>query len=147
MIGERRVQVLRSESTYVGKQGLTYATGVTGRMVGARGLCLTHATLPPGARAKAHYHDGIDTAVYVVAGEGPLLYGDRLEHALVTRPGEYVFVPAGVPHAPFNHRDAPCTFVVAHSSGDDQRGSSCAPSWMRSHHPGARRASPASGRL
>lgn len=106
MTGERTVRILRSDSTSVGKQGFTYALGVTGQTAGARGLCLTAATMPPGARAKAHYHDGIDTAGYVVAGEAMLLF----------------FIPAGVPHAPFNHSDTPCTFVVAHSAGDDQEG-------------------------
>lgn len=122
MTGERTVRILRSDSTYVGKQGFTYALGVTGQTAGARGLCLTAATMPPGARAKAHYHDGIDTAGYVVAGEAMLLYGDRLEQSLVGRAGDYFFIPAGVPHAPFNHSDTPCTFVVAHSAGDDQEG-------------------------
>ena len=122
MTGERTVQILRPDSTYVGKQGLTYALGVTSQTAGTRGICLTAGTMPPAARAKAHLHDGIDTVGYIVAGEAMILYGDRLEQSLVGRAGEYFFIPAGVPHAPFNHSGAPCTFVVAHSAGDDQEG-------------------------
>jgi uncharacterized RmlC-like cupin family protein len=122
MADERTVRVIRSDATYVGKQGLTYALGITAQTAGSRGLCVTAATMPPGARARAHYHDGIETAGYMVAGASLILYGERLEHALVGRAGDYFFIPAGLPHAPFNHTDAPCTFVVAHSAGDDQAG-------------------------
>lgn len=122
MTDERRVQVLRPDATYVGKQGLTYALGVTGQTAGARGICLTAATMPPGARARAHYHDGIDTVGYIVAGESLILFGEQLEGAVVSRAGEYFFIPAGVPHAPFNRSDVPCTFLVAHSASDDQEG-------------------------
>ncbi len=122
MIEARAVRVVRSDTTYVGKQGLTYALGITAQTAESRGLCLTAATMPPGARARAHYHDGIETAGYIVAGESTILYGERLERAVISRAGDYFFIPAGLPHAPFNHSDAPCTFVVAHSSGDDQEG-------------------------
>jgi uncharacterized RmlC-like cupin family protein len=122
MTGERTVQVLRPDSTYVGKQGLTYALGVTGQTAGARGICLTAATMPPGARARAHYHDGIDTVGYIVSGESLILFGEQLEQALAARSGDYFFIPGGMPHAPCNVSDAPCTFVVAHSASDDQEG-------------------------
>lgn len=122
MADRRAVLVLHSDTSYVGKQGLTYALGVTGQTAGARGLCLTTATMPPGARAKAHYHDGIDTAGYIIAGEAAILYGERLEDSVTARAGAYFFIPAGLPHAPFNHGDAPCTFVVAHAASDDQQG-------------------------
>lgn len=78
--------------------------------------------MPPGARAKAHYHDQINTVGYVIAGEASLRFGDQLEQSVIGREGEYFFIPAGMPHAPFNHRDAPCTFVVAHAASDDQEG-------------------------
>jgi uncharacterized RmlC-like cupin family protein len=41
MTDERTAQILRPDSTYVGKQGLTYALGVTGQTAGSRGICLT----------------------------------------------------------------------------------------------------------
>ena len=51
-----------------------------------------------------------------------LLFGEQLEQSLAARSGDYFFIPGGVPHAPFNASDAPCTFVVAHSASDDQEG-------------------------
>lgn len=122
MTDSRMVRIVHSDASYVGKQGLTYGLGITGATAGASGLCLTAATMPPGARARAHYHDGIETAGYIVAGESAILFGERLEHCVISRAGDYFFIPAGLPHAPFNHGDAPCTFVVAHSAPDDQSG-------------------------
>ena len=49
-------RVVRSGDAYVGQQGFTYLAGLTGSTAGSRGICMTVATLPPGARAKAHLH-------------------------------------------------------------------------------------------
>ena len=122
MTDTHAVRIVSSGQSHVGKQGLTYALGITGASAGASTLCLTAATMPPGARARAHYHDGIETAGYIVSGESAILFGARLEHCVISRAGDYFFIPAGLPHAPYNHTDAPCTFVVAHSAADDQQG-------------------------
>jgi uncharacterized RmlC-like cupin family protein len=122
MVDERTVRVLRADATYVGKQGLTYALGVTAGTAESRGVCLTTATMPSGARAKAHYHEAIDTVGYIIAGESLILYGEALASAVVAAEGDYFFIPSGMPHAPLNRSGAPCTFVVAHAAGDDQEG-------------------------
>ena len=88
MASERTVRVLRADATYVGKQGLTAALGVTSGTAESRGVCLTTATMPPGARAKAHYHDDIDTVGHSIAGESLILYGEALESAIVAAEGE-----------------------------------------------------------
>jgi uncharacterized RmlC-like cupin family protein len=36
--------------------------------------------------------------------------------------GDQIFVPADVPHAPFNRRGGPCRWLVVHSSASDQDG-------------------------
>lgn len=122
MADGRTVMVVRPDASYVGMQGLIYALGITAVTAGARGLCLMASTMPPGALARAHYHDGIDTAGYIVAGEAVILYGERLERSVVARAGDSFFIPAGMPHAPHNRSTASCTFVVAHSADDDQEG-------------------------
>jgi len=115
-------KVIRSGATYVGQQGFTYITGLTGATVGSQGICMTMLTLPDGARAKTHLHRDIETAVYVIEGEAEIYYGERLEHLLHARTGEYVYVPAGMPHLVLNRSGAPCRALVAHSGADDQAG-------------------------
>src|SRR6478672_13407170 len=115
-------KVVRSGDAYVGQQGLSYLTGLTGTTVGSHGICLTLVNLPDGARAKAHLHREIETAVYVLDGETEMFFGDRLQDRLVARAGEYVYVPADMPHLVINRSGAVCRALVAHTAADDQDG-------------------------
>ena len=115
-------QVLKPGEAFVGKQGVAYPLRVTTDTAGAERICLTVLPMPPGARAKAHCHDGIETIAYLLAGECIVYHGERLEHRAVVRAGECTYLPAGMPHAPCNESDAPCTWVVTHAAGDDQEG-------------------------
>jgi uncharacterized RmlC-like cupin family protein len=81
-----------------GTTGLTYAEGVSARSAGAQGICLELATLRPGERGRAHLHEGHESAAYVLHGELVLWSGERLEERLAARAGDFLYVPAGLPH-------------------------------------------------
>ena len=49
---------------FEGKQGLTYAVGISVESVGSKHVHLQLATIAPGARAKAHLHAEHETAIY-----------------------------------------------------------------------------------
>lgn len=115
-------RVIASGDAYVGQQNMVYRMGITGATVGARGICMTFATLPPGARTKAHYHREIETAVYVIEGEAYTYFGDTLQEHAIARGGEYVYIPADLPHIVVNHSADVCRAVVAHTASDDQAG-------------------------
>jgi uncharacterized RmlC-like cupin family protein len=117
-----RVQVIKPGQTYVGKQGFTYGAGASAETVGAERICMNVLPMPSGARAKVHYHKGIETIAYLLEGECAVYYGDKLERRIVVRAGDQVFCPADVPHAPCNESGTPCTWIVVHSSGSDQDG-------------------------
>ena len=117
-----RVTIVAPGQTYVGKQGITYGAGASAETVGAERVCMNIMPMPPGARAKAHYHNGIETIAYMLTGECAVYYGDALERRILVRAGEQVFCPADVPHAPANESGSPCTWIVVHSSGSDQDG-------------------------
>ncbi len=120
--GTDRVAVVKPGQTYVGKQGITYGAGASAETVGAEKICMNVMPMPPGARAKAHYHKNIETIAYLLDGECAVYYGDQLERRIVVQAGDHVFCPADVPHAPSNESGAPCTWLVVHSSGSDQDG-------------------------
>ena len=115
-------KVIGSGASYVGQQGFTYLAGLTSATAGSRAICMTLLALPDGARAKTHLHRGIETAAFVIEGEIEMYFGERLEHLLQARAGEYVYVPADMPHLVLNRSGAPCRALVAHSAGDDQAG-------------------------
>lgn len=122
MAATDRFRVISPGQTYVGKQGFTYGAGASKETVGAEKICMNVLPMPPGARAKAHYHDRIETIAYMLEGECAVYYGDNLEHRVYLRTGEQAFCPADVAHAPVNESGKPCTWIVVHSSGSDQDG-------------------------
>lgn len=98
-----RVGVLvRPGASYEGKQGLTYGQGVFAENTGATGLCMHTLEIPPGGRAKAHVHQGHETAIYLIRGEVEVWHGEGLSQRSVMRPGDFFYIPAGVPHVPVN---------------------------------------------
>jgi uncharacterized RmlC-like cupin family protein len=96
---------VRAAETAKGKQELFYNVGVSAESVGARGIHMQIVTIPPGARAKAHKHEGHETAIYALRGESHVWHGEQLEHHSVVRPGDFFYIPANVPHLPYNPSD------------------------------------------
>lgn len=116
------VVVIKPEHTYVGKQGFTYGAGASALTVGAQNICMSILPMPPGALAKAHYHQGIETIAYVIEGEAVMYYGDHLDKKVTIRKGEQCYIAENIPHAPRNESGSVCLAVVVHSSGSDQDG-------------------------
>jgi uncharacterized RmlC-like cupin family protein len=113
--------ILRAESIYQGKQGISYLHGISAESVGARGLCVHLLTIPPGGRAKAHLHENHETAIYVLSGQGQMWYGERLEEHVTCVPGDLIYIPAGVPHLRANSGDTePCLAVLARTGPNEQ---------------------------
>ena len=76
--------------------------GISAESAGATGLCMVVLTIPPGQKAKAHKHEGHETAIYALSGELVMWWGERLENRMVVREGDMLYIPAGVPHRPGN---------------------------------------------
>ena len=117
-----RVQVIRPGRTYIGKQGFVYGAGASAATTGAQQLCMNVLPMPAGARAKVHYHRGIETIAYLLEGECTVYYGEHVERRALMHAGDQMYLPADVPHAPCNESGASCTWLVVHASGSDQEG-------------------------
>jgi uncharacterized RmlC-like cupin family protein len=78
-------------------------------------------TIPPGARARAHVHEGHETAIFVLSGSASMAWGDELEHELSVGAGELLFIPAGMPHLPWNpSATESCVAVLARTDPNEQ---------------------------
>ncbi len=95
-----------------GRTGVTYAAGISAPSAGASGLCLQLASIPPGARARAHQHDQHESAAYVIEGEMVFRFGERLEHTLIAHPGDFIYIPSGLPHLVVNGSDSEAAAAV-----------------------------------
>ena len=95
-------RLMRAGERFTGKQGLQYSVGISAESVCAQGIHMQLVTIPPGGRAHAHKHAAHETAIYALTGETGVWHGERLEHHAVVRPGDFFYIPADVPHLPYN---------------------------------------------
>jgi uncharacterized RmlC-like cupin family protein len=110
----------RAGDIYAGKQGFSYAGGISAESAGSTGICMMLLTIKPGDRAKAHMHSQHETAIYVVSGESVMWWGERLENRMTVGEGEMLYIPAGMPHLPANVSDQPCVAVIARTDPNEQ---------------------------
>ena len=85
--GGTRCRIVRGGEGYEGRQGLSYAAGISAESAGAHGLCLHSVTIPPGGRAKAHRHESHESAIYTVSGRCEFWWGEGLVHRDEVRAG------------------------------------------------------------
>lgn len=113
--------VMRPGAPFIGKQGLSYAPAISAETVGARAIHMQMLTMPPGGRAKAHKHAAHETALYVLSGEAGMYYGERLEHHMVNRAGDFVYIPANMPHLPYNASTIePVVAIISRTDPNEQ---------------------------
>ena len=114
-------RLVRGGERFTGKQGLDYAVGISSETAGAQGIHLQLVTIPPGARAKAHKHATHETAIYALSGSSAVWHGPRLEHHTVVEPGDFLYIPADMPHLPYNPSDIePAVAVIARTDPNEQ---------------------------
>ena len=117
----RHCVVVAAGESFVGKQGFQCAPAISAQSVGAAALHMQILTMPPGAKAKAHKHEAHETAIYVLSGEAGTWYGERLDNHFVCRAGDFVYIPANVPHLPYNmSATETCVAVVARTDPNEQ---------------------------
>jgi uncharacterized RmlC-like cupin family protein len=115
------LRVVRSGATFQGKQGNLYEPAISAEAVGSKALHMQLVHIPPGSIARAHKHEGHETAIYVMSGQSGVWYGDNLEHHETAVAGEFCYIPAGVPHMPYNISDTEdCVAVIARTDPNEQ---------------------------
>jgi uncharacterized RmlC-like cupin family protein len=114
-MSEGKAKIVRSAGAAAkAEQGSIYSSGVSAETVGVAGLWLGVISLPAGARTTVHLHQAHESALYMMSGtEVELITGADLEHREVVRPGDYLFIPAGLPHVAVNRSDAAAVFMGA----------------------------------
>ncbi len=114
------IQVLRGDLGHGrGWNGIQYQQGLSGRNCRATNLSINVATVPPGAIAYAHIHDGFEVMLYIVQGNVRHDFGPNLQNSVVNQTGDFIFIEPGVPHEVFNIGDGPLTAFVARSTADE----------------------------
>ena len=73
------IVVIKTPEAFQSKQKLPYFHGISAESAGSKVLSMNMVVIPPGAQAEAHYHDGYESAIYVIQGQVETRYGDNLE--------------------------------------------------------------------
>jgi uncharacterized RmlC-like cupin family protein len=124
IIGERDgkdVVTVRGVELGKGKQDLPFFPGISGKTAGAKGLSLLMVVIPPGGSAKAHIHEGFESAIYLMQGRVETRFGEGLKQSVVNEAGDFIFIPPDLPHQPVNLSDSePAIAIVARNDPEEQ---------------------------
>lgn len=115
------VVTIRPSAETMTRQQLPYFVGIAGPTAGATGLSMNLVVIPPGGAAEPHIHRGYETAVYLLKGRVETRYGRRLRQSMINEAGDFIFIPADVPHQPVNLSDTePAHAIVARNDPNEQ---------------------------
>jgi uncharacterized RmlC-like cupin family protein len=112
--------VVRPDEETLSRQCLPYFVGVSGVSTPATGISMNLVIIPAHGSAEPHFHRGFETAVYMMKGLVDVRFGPELEELLVLEEGDFLFIPADMPHQPINHGDEPALAIVARNDAHEQ---------------------------
>jgi uncharacterized RmlC-like cupin family protein len=115
------IVTVRPAKTTMTKQQLPNFVGISGASAGAKHLSMNLVITPPGGAAQPHVHRGYETAIYVLQGRVETRYGPGLRKSVIHEAGDFIFIPADVPHQPVNLSDTePAQALVARNDPNEQ---------------------------
>lgn len=102
-------------------QKLPNYVGISELSAGSKGISMNMVVIPPGAKAEPHFHEGYETAIYMLKGKVETLYGENLAKSVVNEEGDFIFIPPGVPHQPINLSTTDAAIaIVARNNANEQ---------------------------
>lgn len=113
------ITVIRGGGGERGWNGIRYKQGLSAKNVGSTNLSINVATVPPGAVAYAHIHDGFEVMLFIVQGRVKHTFGEGLANSVINEAGDFIYIKPGVPHEVFNIGDEPLVAFVARSAADE----------------------------
>jgi uncharacterized RmlC-like cupin family protein len=115
------IVTVRPERTTMTKQQLPNFVGISGASAGSKHLSMNLVIIPPGGAARAHVHRGYETAIYLLQGRVETRYGPGLRKSVIHEAGDFIFIPADVPHQPVNlSATEPAHALVARNDPNEQ---------------------------
>jgi uncharacterized RmlC-like cupin family protein len=112
---------VRPDATTMTRQRLPNFVGISAATAGASGISMNLVIIPPGGAAEPHLHRGYETAIYLLKGRVETRYGVGLRQSVIHEAGDFIFIPANVPHQPINLSEAePAQAIVARNDAREQ---------------------------
>jgi uncharacterized RmlC-like cupin family protein len=98
-------------------RGVVGGAEISQTTAGAHNIYMGVFRVPAGAQSQPHYHDGCESAVYMLSGSLRVRWGEHLENEMTLEPRDMVYVPPRETHVQENLSDTePAEYVVARDS-------------------------------
>ena len=94
-------------------RGMIRRPGIDANTVGAGKIWLGHVTCLPNTLGPPHHHGEAETAAFVLSGHVRVYFGENYEEYVDAGPGDFIFVPAHMPHIEGNVTDEPAEAVLS----------------------------------
>ena len=115
------IVTVRPSAETMSRQRLPYFVGISADTAGASAISMNMVVIPPGGAAEPHLHRGYETAIYILEGRVETFYGEGLRQSVVNQAGDFIFIPANVPHQPRNLSDSEAArAIVARNDANEQ---------------------------
>jgi len=115
------IVVVRPTEETMTRQRLPYFVGISGATAGTSHLSMNLVIIPPGSSADPHFHKDYETAIFILKGRVETRYGKGLKQSIINEVGDFLFIPPGVPHQPFNLSDTEAAqAIVARNDPNEQ---------------------------
>ncbi|MEM7027264.1 MAG: cupin, partial [Pseudomonadota bacterium] len=87
------VVTIKSPEEILSKQSLRQFVGISNDTASSKNISMNMVIIPAGGQAKAHYHDGFESAVYLIKGQVETRYGKNLEKSIINEAGDFIYIP------------------------------------------------------
>jgi uncharacterized RmlC-like cupin family protein len=112
---------VRPTAEIITRQQLPSFVGISAATAGAKGISMNLVSIPPGGAAIPHFHRGFETAIYIIKGRVETRYGLGLRHSIINQAGDFLYIPADLPHQPINlSKSEPALAIVSRNDPNEQ---------------------------
>jgi uncharacterized RmlC-like cupin family protein len=117
--GARVVKPSQFNSNTPQTSGMRRLAAVSRELTGSQELWGGVMVAEPNTTSGVHHHGHLETIVYVLTGRTKLRWGTRLEHEELAEAGDFLFIPAYLPHQEINPSpDEPTQWIVVRSGSE-----------------------------
>jgi uncharacterized RmlC-like cupin family protein len=95
--------------------GIERLAAINNALSNSSHLCAGIMIAQPHTSSSVHHHGDQETVIYVLGGCGQVRWGQYGECSETVCPGDFVFIPAGLPHQELNPTGEIVTWVVIRS--------------------------------
>jgi uncharacterized RmlC-like cupin family protein len=118
---DAEIVTVRPEHNTLTHQLLPNFVGISADTAGSTGIAMNIVIVPAGVAAEPHLHRGHETAIFMLKGRVETRYGPGLKKSVINEAGDFIFIPADVPHQAVNMSDTePAYAIVARNDPHEQ---------------------------